>query len=37
MSKFQRVQNIVIGLSMLISAAVLILLPEGGCLYIMLF
>ena len=37
MSKFQRFQNIVIGLSMLISAAVLILLPEGGCLYIMLF
>ena len=37
MSKFQRVQNIVIGLCMLISAAVLILLPEGGCLYIMLF
>ena len=37
MSKFQRFQNIVIGLSMLISAAILILLPEGGCLYIMLF
>ena len=37
MSKFQRVQNIVIGLSMLISAAVLILFPEGGCVYIMLF
>ena len=37
MSNFQRVQNIVIGLSMLISAAVLILFPEGGCVYIMLF
>ena len=37
MSKFQRVQNIVAGLCMLISAAVLFLLPEDGCLFIMLF
>ena len=37
MSLFQRVQNIVIGLCMLISAAILILWPEDGSLIIMLF
>ena len=37
MSLFQRVQNIVIGLCMLIGAAVLILWPEDGSLFIMLF
>ena len=37
MSKFQRVQNIVVGLVMLICAGILLLGPEDGCLYIMLF
>lgn len=37
MSKLQRVQNIAVGLCMLIGAAVLISDPEDGCLFIMDF
>lgn len=37
MSKFQRVQNIAIGLSMLVGAGILLVDSQDGCLFIMYF